>query len=398
MSEYDLSDVAFITDPEAGRRWLAGPRPICRGRSFDGSQAWIVTGYEDAKQVLTDPRFTSRPPGDSHARGLRARGMPEDLVSLFDSMLLSMDRADHDRVRPLVTLAFSARRVRTMRPFIESLVGELLDAMDPAAENDLVAALADPLPIRVVSELIGVDEVHREQWLRWAQTFNGPVPPPADQLAPALRGMVEVTRDLIAQRRRRPTDDLISELIRTRDEDGGRLTDDELAALAILVIQAGHDSVRQLIALTVLTLLDRPDQLALIRSGRTTWSVALAEVMRHAAPVKHAFRRFATEPVEVGGVTVAPGEGVLVVLAAANRDPAEFPDPLVLDVTRTPNPHLGFSRGPHFCPGSTLAMTEVEIAMRELFGRFPKLRLAVAGDEVAPRFLLGVQRLPVLLD
>ncbi|WP_066930881.1 cytochrome P450 family protein [Streptomyces sp. NBRC 110611] len=394
---YDLSDPAFVTDREAGRRWLTAPRPICRGRSLDGSPCWVVTRYEDARLVLTDPRFTSRPPGQSHAAGMRAQGVPEDVVPLLDSNLLCMDREDHGRVRPLVTLAFSARRVRTMRPAIEGMVGELLDALDPDAENDLIARFADPLPIRVVSHLIGVDEEHREQWLQWAHTFNGPVPPPPDVLAPALRGMVEVIRHLIAERRRKPGDDLLSDLIRTHDEDGERLTDDELAALAILVIQAGHDSVRQLIALGVLTLLENPDQFELIRSGRTTWSSGLAEIMRHAAPVKHAFRRFPTEPVEVGGVTVTPGEGVLVVLAAANRDPAEFPDPGVLDVTRSPNPHLGFSRGPHFCPGSTLAMTEVEIALKALFTRFPKVRLAVPAEEIAPQFLIGVRRLPVLL-
>jgi cytochrome P450 len=397
LSEYNLSDPAFITDREAGQRWLTAPRPICRGRSLDGSPCWVVTRYEDAKQVLTDPRFTSRPPGDSHARGMRAQGVPADVVPLLDSNLLCMDRDAHNRVRPLVTLAFSARRVRTMRPVIEQMAQELLDALDPAAENDLVAQFADPLPIRVIAHLIGVDEAHREQWLQCAHTFNGPVPPPPEKLAPALRGMVEVIRHLVAERRREPGDDLISDLIRTHDDDGERLTDDELAALAILVIQAGHDSVRQLIALSVLTLLENPDQFELIRSGRTTWSTGLAEVMRHAAPVKHAFRRFPTEPVEVGGVTVTPGEGVLVVLAAANRDPAEFSDPGVLDMTRSPNPHLGFSRGAHFCPGSALAMTEVEIALKALFGRFPKLRLTVPADEIAPQFLIGVLRLPALL-
>jgi cytochrome P450 len=397
LSEYDLSNPAFVTDRAAAGRWLTAPRAICRGRTFDGTPTWIATRYDVARTVLTDPRFTSRPPGDSHARGLRARGMPEDLVTIFDSTLLSMDRADHERVRPLVTLAFSARRVRAMQPEIERMVGELLDAMDGDGPVDLVAAFADPLPLRVVSELLGVDEARRGQWLQWAHLFNGPIPPAPDILAPALRGMVGVVREMIAERRARPVDDLLSELVLQQQADGARITDDELVSQALLVLQAGHDSVRQLIALSVFLLLGDRDQLDLVLRGKTTWAGGLHEVMRHAAPVKHAFRRFATEPVEVDGVIVEPGEGVLVVLAAANRDPAQFEDPGRLDVTRAPNPHLGFSRGAHFCPGSALAMVQAEVALRALFERFPAMRLAAGRDEIAPSFLLGISRLPLHL-
>lgn len=397
LSEYDLSNPVFATDQAAADRWLTVPRAICRGRTFDGTPTWIATRYDVARAILTDPRFTSRPPGDSHARGLRARGMPEDLVAIFDSTLLSMDRADHDRVRPLVTLAFSARRVRAMQPEIERTVGDLLDAMDSDGPVDLVTALADPLPLRVVSELLGVDEARRGQWLQWAHLFNGPIPPTPDVLAPALHGMVSVVREMIAERQARPVDDLLSELVQEQQADGTRITDDELVAQALLVLQAGHDSVRQLIALSVFLLLGDRDQLDLILQGKTTWASGLNEVMRHAAPVKHAFRRFATEPVELDGVIIGPGEGVLVVLAAANRDPAQFKDPGRLDVTRAPNHHLGFSRGTHFCPGSALAMVQVEIALQALFGRFPAIRLAADRDEVAPSFLRGISRLPVYL-
>ncbi|QHC20460.1 cytochrome P450 family protein [Streptomyces sp. GS7] len=395
--EYDLSDPAFITDPAAAERWLSAPRPACPGRSLDGSPVLVVTRYETAREVLSDPRFTSRPPGDSHIRGLLGQGVPEDLAPLMSSTLLSMDTADHNRVRPLVTLAFSAKRVRSLRPRIEELVTGLLDAMDPGVEVDLLGGLADPLPLAVIGELLGVDAADRAQWLASAETFTGSSPATPDQVGPALRGMVTVLGELIDKRRARPGDDLVSELVQTHDADGARLTDTELLALAMLVIQAGHDSVRQFLAQSVCTLLAHPDQLELVLADPSRWRTALPEIMRHATPVKHAFRRFATEPVEVEGHTVQAGEGVLVVLAAANHDADQFAEAGRLDVTRTPNPHLGFSHGPHFCPGASLALTQAEIALSALFGRFPGLRLAVPAEQIAPRFLIGMQRLPVRL-
>ncbi|MFI0777868.1 cytochrome P450 [Streptomyces sp. NPDC021212] len=395
--EYDLSDLAFITDPAAAARWHDAPRPACPGRSLDGSPALVVTRYETAREVLSDPRFTSRPPGDSHIRGLLGQGVPEDLAPLMSSTLLSMDTEAHNRVRPLVTQAFSAKRVRALRPRIERLVDGLLDGLAPGTEVDLIARLADPLPLAVIGELLGVPEEDRTRWLDSARTFSGSSPATPEQVGPALRGMVAVMREQIGKRREQPGDDLLSELVRRHDEDAEQLTDTELLALAMLVIQAGHDSVRQFISLSVCVLLAHPGELELVRADPARWRTALPEVMRYATPVKHAFRRFATEPVEVEGHPVKTGEGVLVVLAAANHDADQFPDPGGLDVTRTPNPHLGFSHGPHFCPGASLALAQTEIALTALFARFPGLRLAVPYEEIAPRFLIGMQRLPVHL-
>ncbi|MCX2729167.1 cytochrome P450 [Saccharopolyspora sp. NFXS83] len=396
-TEFDLSDTGFITDPEAGERWLSEPRPVCRGRFADGTPIWVVTRYDDVRAVLSDPRFTSRPPGDSHLTSMLSRGIPQDVVEIFDSTLLTMDGPDHARVRRLVTPALSARRMRRLEPVVEHIAHDLLDALADDAEPDLIAQYAHPLAIVVICDLLGVDERYREQWREWSESLAVALRPDPEQVAPAVRGMAGVIRELVEQRRARPQDDLISELVRVRDTDGDRLSDDELLALAMVLVQAGHDTVRNLICLGVFTFLGNPAQRELVRSGATTINAAVAELVRYAAPVKHAFRRFATDPVRLGEVTVQPGEAVQVVLAAANRDPEQFADPGELDVTTRSCPHLGFGHGAHYCLGANLAQIEAEVALTALFDRFPGVHLAVPPAEVEPRFLAPMPRLPVRL-
>ncbi|MEU9041371.1 MULTISPECIES: cytochrome P450 [unclassified Kitasatospora] len=397
-SEFDLSDPAFITDPAAGERWLSAPRPVCRGKFADGSDIWVATGYQDVRNVLGEPTLRSRPPGDSHRQSMLSRGVPEDIVDMFDSTLLTMDGADHMRVRRLVTRALSARRMQALSPAIARVAERLLDGLAAEPEPDLIAHYAHPLAIIVICELLGVDEEYREQWREWSETLAQALRPNPEQFAPAVRGMADVTRKLIDARRAEPRDDLISELVEAQEDDSERLNDDELVALAMVLVQAGHETVRNLIALGALTLLQHPDQLRLFKENPAIGDRAVAELVRHTAPVKHTFRRFATEPVEIGGVTVQPGEAIQVVLAAANRDPEEFEHPERLDLTREHNPHLGFGRGAHYCLGGSLALIEGEIALTSLFDRFPDLRPAVDPAEIAPRYLLAMQRFPVLLS
>lgn len=397
-SEFDLSDPKFITDPKAGERWLGGPRPVCRGKFADGSDIWVVTGHHDVKTVLGEPTLRSSPPGDSHRESMLSRGIPEDIVDMFDSTLLTMDGEDHMRVRRLVTRALSARRMLALTPAVERVAARLLDDLADKAEPDLIADYAHPLAIIVICELLGVDEEYREQWREWSETLAQALRPNPEQFAPAVRGMARVTRELIAARRAEPRDDLISELVQIHEEDSDRLTDDELTALAMVLVQAGHETVRNLVALGAFTLLQHPDQLELLKNDPSLGSRAAAELVRHTAPVKHTFRRFATEHLEIGGVKVQPGEAIQVVLAAANRDPEVFDEPERLDITREQNAHLGFGRGAHYCLGASLALIEGEVALTALFDRFPDLELAVDPQEIEPRYLLSMQRLPVHLS
>ncbi|MGX7829578.1 cytochrome P450 family protein [Actinokineospora sp. 24-640] len=397
-SEFDLSDPAFITDPAAGERWLSGPRPVCRGTFADGTDVWVVTGYDEVRAVLSDPRMLSRPPGDSHRESMLSRGVPEDIVDMFDSTLLTMDGADHSRVRRIVVPALSTRRMRAIRPRIAEHATALLDAMADKLTLDLIACYAHPLAIAVICELLGVDEADREPWREWSDALAEALRPDPEQFAPAVRGMAEITRRLVAARRSEPRDDLVSDLVAVHERDSDRLTDDELVALAMVLVQAGHETVRNLIALGVFTLLRSPHQLERLRAEPGITTRAVGELIRHTAPVKHAFRRFATDPVEVGGVTVGPGEAVQVVLAAANRDPAAFVDPDTLDLGRTGKPHVGFGHGPHHCLGAGLAQIEGEVAITELFARYPRLRLAADPAEIGPRYLLPMRTLPVHLS
>ncbi|MEV4738959.1 cytochrome P450 [Streptomyces sp. NPDC049555] len=396
-SEFDLSDPAFITDPAAGERWTGGPHPVCRGRFADGTDIWVATAYEDVRKVLGEPTLRSRPPGDSHRASMLSRGIPEDIVDMFDSTLLTMDGADHMRVRRLVTRALSARRMQALTPAITRVAHRLLDDLAGKPEPDLIADYAHPLAIIVICEMLGVDEHYREQWREWSETLAQALRPNPEQFAPAVRGMARMTKEIIEARQAEPRDDLISELVQVHEEDSDRLTDDELVALAMVLVQAGHETVRNLIALGVFTLLQHPEQLRQFKDDPSLAARAVAELVRHTAPVKHTFRRFATEPVEIGGVTVQPGEAIQVVLAAANRDPEEFESPQELDLTREHNPHLGFGRGAHYCLGASLALIEGEVALTALFERFPDLQLAVDPAEIAPRYLLAMQRLPVHL-
>ncbi|MEV4432745.1 cytochrome P450 [Streptomyces sp. NPDC049585] len=396
-SEFDLSDPAFITDPAAGERWTGGPRPVCRGRFADGTDIWVATAYEDVRKVLGEPTLRSRPPGDSHRASMLSRGIPEDIVDMFDSTLLTMDGADHMRVRRLVTRALSARRMQALTPAITRVAHRLLDDLAGKPEPDLIADYAHPLAIIVICEMLGVDEHYREQWREWSETLAQALRPNPEQFAPAVRGMARMTKEIIEARQAEPRDDLISELVQVHEEDSDRLTDDELVALAMVLVQAGHETVRNLIALGVFTLLQHPEQLQQFKDDPSLAAKAVAELVRHTAPVKHTFRRFATEPVEIGAVTVQPGEAIQVVLAAANRDPEEFEQPQELDLTREHNPHLGFGRGAHYCLGASLALIEGEVALTALFERFPDLQLAVDPAEIAPRYLLAMQRLPVHL-
>ncbi|MFY1621852.1 cytochrome P450 family protein [Micromonospora sp. WMMD723] len=394
--EFDLSNVNFVTDRDAGERWLGAPRPVCPGRFSDGNEVYVVTRYDAVRSLFTDRRVSNHPPEGVHLDSMRRRGVPEELLKYFDSTIMTMVPEDHRRVRSLIDRAFSARRVRTLRPRIEQLVDDLLDQMDAAGEVDLVAEYAHPISTTIICELLGVDDEYRDRWLRWTEAFTTFVRPDPVMLPPALRGMVDTVIRLIGARRAQPGDDLISDLVKASDETE-KLDEVELVALVLVLVQAGLDTVRHSISLSLFHLLTHPDQLELVRSQPENTVQAVRELMRYAGPIKMALPRFAVEPIEVDGVTIPKDGQIQLVVGAANNDPQRFTDPRTLDVTRVDNPQLSFAAGDHFCPGASLATAETEIALNKLFARFPGVRLAGDPDEVGPRFLKAVSRLPVRL-
>lgn len=406
--EYAISAPELTADPYGGFGRIREEGPVVRGRLADGGRVWIVGRHEQVSAVLTDPRFANNSrslPGsttDQYAESLIRFGLPRDLVPHLSDTVTHLDPPDHTRLRKLVTRAFSARRVSCLVPRVRALTEELVDALPDRAEDgtvDLVEHLAYPLPITVICELIGVPAGDRPLWRGWSHDYSN-----VFRLGPMLRESSAYIRDLIAQRRREPADDLITGLIQAHDEQDGRLTETELVTMVITLMIAGHETTAFLVGNSILALLTHPGQLALVRSRPELLPGAVQELLRWGSPVIFAKQRYATADVEVAGTLIRQGDVVLPVLGAANRDPRRFPDPDRLDITRDPGtrgvPHLAYSHGPHYCLGATLANQETELALGALLRRYPGLALAVPAGELTYRQVPGtwqLDRLPVRL-
>jgi len=398
----DIASAAFKSDPVPACARLRTEQAVVRmAVPFAEGHAFVVTRYAEAAAVLRDERFvknvrTARDPGD-----LRLPWAPRSLRPLQNSML-DVDGADHRRLRSLVQETFSPRYMAQLEPRIESLTAELLDRLDGATDVDLVAAFALPLPLTVIAEIMGVSERDRMRFRRWVGTLLGARPSTRPTLRmlmklPDVLAMMRLLRRLVAERRADPRDDLISRLA-APDAAGDRLDDDELLAMVFVLLIAGYETTVNLIATGTLLLLRNPDQLARLRSDPGLIGHAVEELLRLACPVDHASERYAREDVEVGGVTIPRGSLVLVGLASANSDSAQFSDAERLDLGRSENRHLSFGLGPHYCLGAPLARLEGRIAIGELVRRFPDLRLAVPPEQLRSRpgiLLRGLVSLPV---
>jgi cytochrome P450 len=396
----NIMDPGLIADPAGGYGQLREQAPVVRGKAPDGSPAWFVTRQADVRTVLSDPRFvnSARSVPGVQADSVRDKmieqvGIPADIAHYFADSILDYDGDDHSRLRKLVSRAFTVRRVSALRPRVEEITAGLLDRMPGLAEPvDLVAEYAYPLPITVICELVGVAEEDRPAWHRWSTALMRMQP---GAIAPAAREMVDHVHEQIAHRRAEPADDLLSALVQVQEEDGDRLSPDELVTMVITLVIAGHETTAHLIGNATLALLTHPDQLALLRADPSLWPGAVHELMRWSGPVSIARMRYAAEDVELGGVTIRQGEVVQPVLVSANRDPREYPDAERLDVTRRPagrgEGHVGFGHGFHYCLGAALARQEGEVALRSLVERYP--RLALATDELEWVQVPGMRRL-----
>ncbi|NEB01525.1 cytochrome P450 [Streptomyces sp. SID13726] len=358
-------------------RRLRDTAPVHRIVGPDGTPAWIVTRYEDVRAALADPRLSL---DKAHAGAGTYQGF--SLPAALDANLLNMDPPDHTRIRRLVGRAFTPRRVELLRGPIRRTADRLLDALGEHGTVDLVAAYAAPLPITVICDLLGVPDEHRLDFRVWTDTLVAPDPAAGPEAARnAVVAMLGYFTRLLADKRREPADDLLSDLIAVRDE-GDRLSEDELMSLAFLILFAGYENTAQLIGNAVLALFRHPEQLAALRKDPSQLPSAVEEFLRYDGPALLAIRRFPVEDVTIAGVTVPAGETVWVSPSAADRDPARFPDPDRLDLTRDTSGHLALGHGIHYCLGAPLARAETEIALAALLERFPALALA----EPAPRW------------
>jgi cytochrome P450 len=402
-----MVDVSRLFTPE----FHANPHPVyheirAEGPLLDlalpGFESWIATGYDVVAAVLRDARFRSGFPRDAE-RGEDAEWAAKSPTTFraFQDMMLMAHGADHARLRGLVSRAFTPRTVERLRPRIEKLVDELLDACAGRGEIDLLGDFAYPLPVTVIAELFGIAAEDSERLKRWsvplAQILDGMTRPGKllEAEAAALE-MQEYLRAQFARHRARPGEGLIDGLLAARDQ-GDRLSEDELFATCMLLLLAGHETTTNLIGNGVLALLrERREWERLCRDPGLAPG-AVEECLRHAGPVQFTSRRPVGD-VELLGRRIRDDQEVLLVLAAANRDPGQFPDPDRLDVGRRDPAHLAFGHGAHFCLGASLARLETTLAFDALARRFPGLELATDAPAWRPGFAIrALVALPVRL-
>jgi pimeloyl-[acyl-carrier protein] synthase len=337
---------------------------------------WIVSRYADVQRVLRDPHFGREGIGETLQRVFGAGPIYES----FTRWMLFLNPPDHTRLRTLVSKAFTPRASEKLRSTIQQIVDELIDPMQERGTFDLIAELAYPLPVTVICELLGVPREDRGRFNEWsaviAEALDAFVTAPPDLVERAnagALGLTEYFRQLVATRRRQPGDDLLSALVAAEDQ-GDRLTEDELLATCVLIFFAGHETTVNLIGTGMLVLLRHPDQLAKLRSEPSLIQTAVEELLRFDGPVQRT-GRVVQEDVELGGVALRRGDRISAYLGGANRDPDHFAEPDRLDITRTENQHLAFGGGIHYCVGAPLARVEAQLAINTLLRRFPNLTL-----------------------
>ncbi|MFJ9380313.1 cytochrome P450 [Streptomyces sp. NPDC101455] len=380
---------AFRRDPHPVYAMLRTSGPVHRVRLPEPDAhhvTWLIVGYEEARAALADPRLAK----DGGKIGVTF--LDEELIGRY---LLTTDPPDHTRLRGLISRTFTMRRVEELRPRIQRITDDLLDAMLPSGRADLVEALSYPLPITVISELLGVPEMDRAEFRKLSTEAVAPSSSGTEY--DAFVRLAEYLGDLIEDKRcAGPSGDLLSDLIRTTAEGGDRLSPQELRGMAFILLIAGHETTVNLLTSGIHALLTHPDQLAVLRADMTLLDGAVEEMLRYEGPVENGTFRFAAEPLEIAGTSVERGDPVMVGLTAADRDGHRFPAPDRFDIRRDPRGHLAFGHGIHYCLGAPLARLEARTAIRTLLERAPALTLdGPPGDWLPGMLMRGMRALPV---
>jgi cytochrome P450 len=362
-------------------RTLIKNRPVVLAELPDGSLAWLVSGYEHARQMATDPRF-------SRALAVSSDRAQQGFEAFAAGSISGIDPPEHTRLRKLVASAFTARRVEALRPRVTGIVDDLIDALVSQPQPaDLISAFSLPLPVKVICEMLGVPIEDMGQFHTWSDTVLGDWERNSDDVMSAAVDMFSYFGKLIEMKRAEPADDLMTALIAARDQDD-RLSEEELMVLGCTVLIGGHETTANQINLSLLTLLDHPAELAKLRADPDLIPGAVEELLRYVRLGGLVPARVTSEDVQIGGVTIPAGETVIPLFGTANRDPSVFTDPDRFDVTRAPANHLGFGIGVHHCLGAQLARMELQEAFRGLLGRLPGLRLAIPAEQL--RFKHGM--------
>jgi cytochrome P450 len=351
--------------------------PVPEVRLAPGGQARLVTRYEDVKRVYADPVFSraeATKPGTPALRPVRQNPY----------LLLSMDPPEHTRIRKLVARAFTKRGVERMRPRVQEIADELVDAMmTRGAPVDFVEAFAAPLPAIVISDVVGAPSGDHRKLREWMDVALSVTARTQDEVRAAGEEMVAYLGTLIAAKRADPAEDLLSALIETHDEDGDRLSEPELLFTTYIMLVGGYETTAGLLANSLLTLHRHPEALDLLRDKPELIPAAVEEILRYVPIAKASMERVATEDTELSGVRIPAGATLIPLQYSANRDETLTPDPDRFDITRTPVPHLAFGHGIHYCLGAQLARLELCTAYATLLRRLPTLRPAEPQTAIA---------------
>lgn len=378
-------------------------------REFLGREHLFVTRYEDVLTALLDDRISSDPrTAMTPEQQKKLPQVPEELRPLSQS-LITADPPDHSRLRKLIQPSFTPRAMEPLRARIQRIAEELLDAAERAAAErgesapnrrmDLIAEFAYPLPVTVISDMLGIPREDREMVRTWTESLLNRGRGMMDAEGRAkLREFTDYLRKLFVAKRKQPADDMISQLLRI-EEDGDKLNEEETLSTVFILYLAGHVTTVNLIGNGVYALLSHPEQLAKLKANPGLVKGLVEETLRYWGPVDFISRRIAKEDLDLAGTHIPKGEPMMVGLATANRDPERFPNPDVFDITRPDaDKHVAFGKGIHICIGAPLARMEGQIAFETLFRRMPELRLAVPAEELrwSNSFLRGFAKLPVL--
>jgi cytochrome P450 len=375
---FDPLSPAFRNNPYPTYEMLRASSPILYAEDLN---MWFISAYEDVSTLLRDHRFGR---SIDHVLTREQRGLPPKPAhlapfnKLSEHSMFDKEPPDHTRLRSLVHKAFTPRRVENLRGQIQTITDQLLDAVQERGTMDMLADFAVPLPVTVIAELLGIPESDRHLLRPWSQDIVTmyELDHTQEQEHRAIQAAVEFSaylRDLARERREHPQDDLITALALVQEE-GDRLTEDELVATCVLLLNAGHEATVNVIGNGMFALLSNPDQFDLLKRQPDAVPTAVEEMMRYDTPLQ-LFRRWVLEDVTYKGHQFKQGTEIALLFGSANRDPARFDNPDVLDVTRRDNPHISFSLGIHYCLGAPLARLELQIAVAILLRRMPNLRL-----------------------
>ncbi|MGW6738394.1 cytochrome P450 [Streptomyces sp. NPDC055013] len=395
---FDPWDPAFLADPYPAYAEL---RDRGRVHWFEPTNQWLVPHHADVSALLRDRRLgRTYQHRFTHEDFGRTAPPPEHepFHVLNDHGMLDLEPPDHTRIRRLVSKAFTPRTVEQLKPYVQGLAGELVSGLVEAGGGDLLTDVAEPLPVAVIAEMLGIPESDRAQLRPWSADICGmyELNPSEETATKAVRASVEFSEyllELIAARRKEPGDDLISGLIAAYDE-GDRLTEQEMISTAVLLLNAGHEATVNSTVNGWWALFRNPDQLTALRADHSLIPSAIEELMRYDTPLQ-LFERWVLDEIEIDGTTIPRGAEIAMLFGSANHDTTVFDNPAALDLTRKDNPHISFSAGIHYCIGAPLARIELAASMTALLEQAPTLRLA-AEPERKPNFVIrGLEGLSV---